>query len=92
MTGDQPTADCITALATMPDATLVDEAWLCQVFGRCRRSIRRAVARGELPAPITMFRRHSWTVGSIVRHVQARQDAAMRTRTELELKVAAMRP
>jgi hypothetical protein len=59
-------------LGTLPPGTLVSEKWLAERFGRCVVSIKRAVSRGELPAPATVLGENRWTIGAIVRHIEKR--------------------
>jgi signal transduction histidine kinase len=68
----------VTRLAELPPATLVDEAALAAIFGCHQMSIKRAVTRGELPAPVRMFGRPTWTAGAVLRHADARLEAAER--------------
>ena len=58
-----------------PDAIL-DEAELAEMIGRHRRTIRRAVERGELPQPIKLFGRRSWTAGTVLDHIKRRLASA----------------
>ena len=61
-------------LAQLGADTVVSEAELAKVVGRHRVSIRRAVERGELPAPFRAFGKPSWVVQSLLdhfRHLQA---------------------
>ena len=60
-----------------PD-TLIDEAHLAALFGKCRMSVKRSVQRGELPEPVRMFGQPTWTAGAILDHVSKRLDAAQR--------------
>lgn len=85
-------ADPLSSLATMPEAALVDEPALCQLFGRCGRSIRRAVARGELPLPIRMFGRDAWTAGAVVQYLEHTQAEAVQRQAETDRRILAMRP
>ena len=41
-------------------------------------SIRRAIDRGELPPPTRLMGQRTWTKGAIVRHIEARLEAATR--------------
>ena len=77
---EEPTAHSgiIAALGELGDGALVTEKGLAGIVGCKPVSIRRAVQRGELPAPIKMFGKHTWTVGAIVRHVETRLEEAAR--------------
>jgi len=67
---------CIDELARWPAGTLLDEQRLADVFDCHTATVKRAVKRGELPAPVRMFGRPCWTAGAIIRHVEARLEAA----------------
>ena len=69
---------CVAELAALPAGTPVDEAALARMFTCCRASIKRAVQRGELPAPTRMFGRPFWTAGAVVRHVEGRLTEAQK--------------
>ena len=66
-----------TALAELPPEAYLDAEALGKLFGRSKKTIQRAVRRGELPAPIQFLGRHVWLVGCIQDHFQARQRAAI---------------
>jgi len=63
-------------LGTLPSNTLITEKALAKLLGRTVKSIKRAVARGELPPPVRILGESRWTVGTIVRHVEKRLEAA----------------
>ena len=44
----------------------------------CRETIKRAVERGELPRPVRLMGKNTWTAGAIVRHLEARLEAEAR--------------
>ncbi len=68
----------VTALAELPPDAVIDAAALAQMFGKCRKSIQRAVGRGELPAPATMFGKAVWTAAAVREHLARRQAEAIR--------------
>ena len=78
----------IRALAEMPPETIIDEAALARVFGRCTTSIRRAVARGELPRPVRLFGKRTWTAKVVLDHLAARLEAAKRDAERLERRIS----
>jgi hypothetical protein len=65
-------------LGALPPGALVTEKALAVMLAKCVKSIKRAVARGELPAPVRIMGAPTWTAGAIVRHVEKRLDAAAR--------------
>jgi hypothetical protein len=54
-----------------PD-TIITEAYLASLRECNPVTIKRAVGRGELPVPVRLFGEPTWTVGAIVKHVEAR--------------------
>lgn len=65
-------------IGALPPATLITEKGLAKLFGKCQASIKGAVDRGELPYPIRVMGKPTWTVGIIIRHIEARIDAESR--------------
>lgn len=63
---------CVDRLGSLPSGTILDERALAAMFGCSTATIKRAVQRSELPAPVRMFGRPVWTAGAILRHVEAR--------------------
>jgi len=68
----------IEELARLPVGTILDERTLAGMFACHPATIKRAVQRGELPAPIRMFGRPVWTAGRILEHVAGRLEAAQK--------------
>ncbi|MFC1706981.1 hypothetical protein ACFL59_09205 [Planctomycetota bacterium] len=69
----------------LSDEDIVDEEGLARIFDKCRKSIKRAVGRGELPAPFRFGGQPTWRVGSIREHfakaeAKAEKEAARRAR------------
>ena len=60
------------ALGRLGGGTLVSEKGLATLLGCHPVTIRRAVRRGELPPAVKVLGKPTWTVGAIVRHVEAR--------------------
>lgn len=65
-------------LARLPAKVHLDTAALARILHRSKKSVQRAVRRGELPAPFKFLGRHCWLAGVIVEHLTARQEAALR--------------
>ena len=67
-------------LGALPPSTPVTEDGLAQLLGKsCRETIKRAVARGELPPPVRLMGKNTWTVGAIIQHLEDRlKDTARR--------------
>ena len=69
----EPECICIiTDLAELKPETLITEAGIARMFERCTRSVKRAVEKGELPAPCKMFGMNIWTVEVLNRHIAKR--------------------
>jgi hypothetical protein len=64
-------------LADLDPRTPLDVGALAGIMGRSVRSIERAVGRGELPAPFRLLGHRTWTVDTILAHLQNRQEAAL---------------
>lgn len=60
----------IVQLGTLSPNSLISEAGLAEMFGKCRDSIKAAVDRRELPPSVRIMGKPMWTVGVIVRHVE----------------------
>ena len=71
------TQGACTEIASMPSNAHLEVAALAMILGRCKKSIQRAVRRGELPQPFTFMGRHVWLAGKIVEHLQKLQDDAL---------------
>lgn len=67
---------CSELACMVPNAHL-DVSALAFILGRCKKSIQRAVRRGELPQPFTFMGRHVWLAGKIVEHLQKLQNEAL---------------
>lgn len=81
--GDRAEAPMLSAdglciqLGSLPPGTLVTLPGLAAILCRSKRSIERAVQRRELPPPTKMLGRRTWTIGTVLAHVEKRlKDAA----------------
>ena len=95
--GDHKTDDriipgVVTELGALPHDAVVTEESLAHLFDRHPTSVKRAVERGELPPPCRLFGSNSWTVGSIVKHINTRLEEAASEAKRLNEKVAQLRP
>jgi hypothetical protein len=73
-----PPADLPGIFATigaLPPGALITEAGLAKLLGKCNASIKAAVHRGELPFPVRLMGKNTWTAGAIVRHHENRLEA-----------------
>lgn len=60
-----PQAGVIISLAELPRDAILDETALAKVFGVTARTVKRMVARYELPPPILLASKRSWKVGAV---------------------------
>ena len=80
----------IAILGELETGAVITEEGLGCLFNRHSTSIKRAVRRGELPEPCRLFGQSTWTVGSIIRHIESRliqaaEEAKSRTRKIAQL-------
>jgi len=68
----------IVDLATLPPGATVDETALARILGRSKRTLQVAVTRGDLPPGFLFLGRRTWTAGALVKHIEARQQAALK--------------
>jgi hypothetical protein len=74
-----------------PEA-LITESALARMFHRHPASIKRAVARGELPPSARLLGGPVWTVGAIIRHVEKRLAEALKEQERVNRKAQELRP
>lgn len=86
----------IPELGSLPPGAILYEPAIARLFDRSPRSVKRAVKRGELPAPTRLFGKNAWTAGAILRHLDNRirtADAeAAQERKDLSEKMTNLRP
>ena len=82
----------VAALGELGSGPIITEEGLAHLFGRHPASIKRAVTRGELPQPARLLGRPAWTVGSIVRHIEARLVEAAKEAERQSRKISQLRP
>lgn len=80
MAKDGRLSGIIMELAELPPGAIVDENALALMFSHHVVTVKRAVQRGELPEPVRLFGKPSWTVKAILDHIEnrlanARQEA-----------------
>jgi predicted DNA-binding transcriptional regulator AlpA len=67
----------ITELAELPRSATLNAEALARILGRHKKTVSRSVRRGDLPQPFSMGGRHTWTVGAILDHFEAKQAEAI---------------
>src|SRR5579862_2251669 len=79
-------------LGTLPAGALISEQGLAALLKKCPESIKRAVARGELPRPVRLMGKATWTAGAILRHMENRLEETTREHERFMRKVQAHAP
>ena len=80
----------VTALAELPAKTLLDETALAATLGVAKRTIRRMVARFELPPPVPLAGRSTWIADRVVAHIEARAERAARKAEQEARRIEAL--
>ena len=81
-------AGIITILAELPRDAILDEAALARIFGVVPRTIKRMVARYELPPPVLLASKRSWKVGAVLDWID---DNIRRTEKDAKRQVQRLR-
>jgi hypothetical protein len=71
-----PQGVLIEELALLPERTLIDERRLAMLLKVTPRTVRRMVARFELPPSIRLAGRSVWMAGHVLAHIQAAAERA----------------
>ena len=71
----------IDSLARLPEMAILDESRLAETLQVTTRTVRRMVARFELPPPVSLAGRSVWMAGRVLRFIEnaierAEQEAA----------------
>jgi len=82
----------IEGLAHLHAAAIIDEQTLAGILRVNRRTIRRMVDRGELPAAFKLGRRTTWLAGRIVQHLDRAGQAAEHRAEADDARFRAQRP
>ena len=77
----------IRELGELGPRAVITKDGLARLFNCCNRSIERAIERGELPPPIRLFGKKTWTAGVIVQYFEDRLQAEAKEREALERKI-----
>ncbi len=68
----------LVTLATYPERTVLDEAALAEALNVSKRTLRRMVARFEVPPAVAFAGRSTWQVGKVLAWFEARAERAAR--------------
>ena len=79
-------------LGDLPPGAIITERGLARVFRRSQATIKRAVQRGELPPSTRLLGVPAWTVGAILRHVEARLEAEQKDANRTKRRIAELSP
>jgi hypothetical protein len=82
----------VSELGKLGSGAVISEQALARIFHRHPVSIKRAVARGELPPPTRLLGGPVWTVGALIRHIEERLAKAQREQEKLARKVEELSP
>jgi hypothetical protein len=82
----------IVALSDLGEDALITEGALARLLGRHPVSVKRAVRRGELPPPVRLLGKPTWTVGALLRHIEDRLEEAAREAEKTARRADALRP
>ncbi len=89
---EQAPAGVVRELGELPPGAILEEEAVARMFNRHPASVKRAVERGELPPPVRLFGKPSWTAGVILAHLDARLEAAKREAEKEAARFARMSP
>jgi predicted DNA-binding transcriptional regulator AlpA len=78
----------LARLGDLGEDTIIDEAHLAALFGRCRASVKRFVERGELPQPTKLGGQNIWTARALIQHIEKRLAAEARDAERLARKIS----
>ena len=84
--------EIVSELGELGDGAIISESALAKLLKRHSVSIKRAVLRGELPQPIRLLGQPVWTVGSIVKYLEKRLEAAANEAELQRKKIEQLRP
>jgi hypothetical protein len=82
----------VRELGELGSGAVITESGLAKLMRRHPVSIKRAVERGELPPPIRLLGGPAWTVGVIVRHLEARLEQAAKEAERIARKISQLSP
>lgn len=80
-------AGVLTALAELPAKAILTEAAMAKAFGVTGRTIRRMVARYELPPPILISGRSTWLAGRVLAWIEGRAERQERSAAQVIAKI-----
>ena len=82
----------VATLGELGPGAIVTEEGVAALFHRHVASVKRAVQRGELPAPCRLFGQNTWTAGVLVRHIEDRLKQAAKEAEHAEKRILSLSP
>ena len=79
-------------LGAFDPADIITLPTLARLFSRHSETVKRAIAKRELPEPIRLFGTLCWTQRVLVEHLERRLALAAKERERLATKVEKLRP
>ena len=89
---EQAPAGVVRELGELPPGAILEEEAVARIFGRHSVSVKRAVERGELPPPVRLFGKPTWTAGAILAYQEARLEAAKRKAEKEAARISRLSP
>jgi len=83
--------EIVSEFGELGPGAIISESALAKLLNRHPVSIKRAVLRGELPQPIRLLGQSVWTVGSIVKYLEKRLEAAANEAERQKKKIEQLR-
>jgi hypothetical protein len=77
----------VKELGELGSGAVISESGLADMLNRHRKSIKRAVRRGELPPPTKLLGKPVWTAGAIVKHIEGRLEKAQKDADKMSAKI-----
>ena len=89
---EQAPGGIVKTFGELPPGAILEEEAVARIFGRHSVSVKRAVERGELPPPVRLFGKPTWTAGAILAHLDARLEAAKREAEREAARISRLSP
>lgn len=87
-----PMPGIIAVIGELKPGAIIREEGMAHLFKRHVASVKRAVERGELPPPCRLFGSNIWTIGALIKHIEARLAEAAKEAERISQAVARLSP
>ena len=84
--------EIVAELGELGAGAIISESALAKLLRRHQASVKRAVARGELPQPVRLLGQPVWTVGVIVKFLEKRLADAAREEENMRARIKSCGP